>query len=445
MFVPSEGGGPMTGADHRYMRLALRLARLGAGWTHPNPRVGAVAVRDGRVVGLGAHLACGSDHAEAVLLGSADRAALRGATLYVTLEPCCHAGRTPPCAPAIAAAGIRRVVAAMRDPHPLVSGGGFDQLLRAGIDVSSGLLERRAARLNAPFLWMLMRGRAFVTLKVGASLDGRIAAYDGTSRWISGPRARALVHGWRADCDALLIGRGTLEADRPSLTARPPRDRLTRLRRAVSGGIPGGARAGVGLQTWPHQPVRVVLDSRAAIGRRDDLLDHLASTPGGPWVIACDERAPRQACQRLERAGVRCWSFPVRNGARGVDLWALTARLANEGLPDLLVEGGSTVATSFVREDLVDSYRAYLAPLILGGPRVWLGDAGFHTLDEAPRLTTERVRRVGADALVEALSPSAARLLAGGWREEPVRGRTDRSTCPLENGLRGMGPKLVGG
>ena len=435
----------MTGAEDRYMRLALRLARLGAGRTHPNPRVGAVAVRDGRVVGLGAHLACGGEHAEAGLIRRAAPGVLRGATLYVTLEPCCHVGRTPPCAPAIAAAGIRRVVAAMRDPHPLVNGGGFDQLQAAGVDVSSGLLERRAARLNAPFLWMLLRGRAFVTLKVAASLDGRLAAADGTSQWICGPRARALVHGWRAGCDAVLVGRGTLEADRPRLTARPPRDRLARWRRAVSQRAAGGQRPGAAVPGWPHQPVRIVLDSRAAIGLREDLLEHLTSTPGGPWVIACDERAPRAARQRLELAGVRCWSFPVRNGARGVDLRALTARLAAEGLPDLLVEGGPTVATSFTREDLVDCYRAFLAPLLLGGPRAWLGDAGFCTLDEAPRLAMERARRIGRDALVEALSPSASRLLAWGWMAEPARGPLDREACPLVSGPGPAGPLAVGG
>jgi diaminohydroxyphosphoribosylaminopyrimidine deaminase / 5-amino-6-(5-phosphoribosylamino)uracil reductase len=415
----------MTEADHRHMRLALRLARLGAGWTHPNPRVGAVAVQGGRVVGVGAHLACGAEHAEAVLLRRAGPAALRGSTLYVTLEPCCHVGRTPACAPAIIRAGVARVVAAMADPHPLVNGGGFAQLRAAGIEVEVGLFERRAARLNAPFLWMLLAGRAFVTLKIVASLDGRSAARDGTSRWISGPQAREVAHGWRAGCDAILVGRGTLETDRPGLSARPARDPLGRLRRLAAAG-----RDGVAVATWPHQPVRIVLDSRAAVASKADLLDYMAAEPGGPWVVACDERAPQAALRRLEQAGVRCWSFGVRQGARGVDLRALAARLVTEGLPELLVEGGPTVATAFCREDLVDRYRICTAPVVLGGPGAWLGDAGFRTLDEAPRLEFERVRRLGDDMLWDALSPSAARVLAGAWKTMPARGRTDRESCP---------------
>ncbi len=421
-----EGATEVSGADRRHMRLALRLAALGTGWTHPNPRVGAVAAQGERVVGVGAHMACGDEHAEAGLLRRADPEALQGSTLYVTLEPCCHVGRTPPCAPAIARAGIRRVVVAMPDPHPLVSGGGFALLRAAGIEVEIGLLERSAARLNAPFLWRLLEGRAFVTLKVASSLDGRLAAPDGTSQWISGSIARELAHVWRAGCDAILVGRGTLQADRPRLTARPVRDRLRRLRRAVAVGRP--ARS---LPPWPHQPVRVVLDSRAAVAGDQDLLDHMAGANGGPWLIACDERASLAARRRLERAGLRCWSFPIRHGARGVDLRALAARLAVEGLPDLLVEGGAAVATSFCREDLVDRYRIVVAPMVLGGPGGWLGDAGFRTLDEAPRLVLARSRQVGKDTLLEALSPTAARILAGGWKDLPVRGSADRDSCPV--------------
>jgi len=435
-----QGGRGMTEADLRPMRLALRLAWLGAGWTHPNPRVGAVAVQRGRIVGIGAHLACGQEHAEAALLRQADREALRGATLYVTLEPCCHVGRTPPCAPAILRAGFRRVVAAMADPHPLVNGGGLAQLRAAGIEVATGLLEHRAARLNAPFLWRLLVGRALVTLKMAASLDGRLAAHDGTSRWISGPRSRERVHDWRAACDAILVGRGTLAADRPRLTARPARDRLARLRRAATAGCAGTAGP-----RWPHQPIRIVLDSRASVAASEGLLDHMVGTIGGPWLIACDERAPLEARRRLQRAGLRCWSFAVHHGARGVDLRALTARLAAEGLPDLLIEGGRAVATSFCREDLVDRYRIFIAPLVLGGDGAWLGDAGFRTLDEAPRLVLERIRRVGRDMLVEAVSPTAARILDGGWKALPLRGFLDSESCPVGAGpgaTEGAGPGL---
>ncbi len=409
------------------MGLALRLARLGAGWTHPNPRVGAVAVRAGRVVATGAHLACGAEHAEAGLVRRTPPRELRGATLYVTLEPCSHHGKTPPCAPVVGAAGFERVVVAMADPHPLVDGRGLRHLAATGVTVEVGCEEAEAARLNAPFLWMLLRGRAFVTLKVAASLDGRVAAADGTSQWISGEASRRLVHQWRAQCDAILVGRGTMEADLPRLTARPARDPLAGLRRRAAGWLPPSAPGG---HRWPHQPLRIVLDSDAVIARRPALLDHMVSAPGGRWVIACDERAPHSSRRRLERAGIGCWVFPTRGGARGVNLRALATGLAEEGRPDLFVEGGPTLSTELVKDDLVDRYRVCTSPVLLGGHRNWLGGIGFRTLDEGPRLVPESLRRCGPDVLITALSGSAAHTLGGGWKVAGIRGRTDRETCP---------------
>lgn len=390
------------------MRLALRLARLGMGRTHPNPRVGAVAVRNGSIVGLGAHLECGGAHAEGALIGAAAEGTLRGATLYVTLEPCAHKGKVGPCAPAIVQAGFRRVVAAMEDPNPIVRGRGIGILRASGIQMDVGVLGGAAAMLNAPFLWSLTRKRAFVTLKIAASLDGRVAAADGSSRWISGSRAREQVQRWRASCDAILIGRGTLEADGPRLTARPVSDPLARLRARLR--AMGGAQAARG-GSWPHQPARIVVDSRARTAQREDLLGAMARSPGGPWIVACAERAPAASIQRLERAGVRCWVLPQEKSEARVDLRALTVRLAENGLLDLLVEGGATLASRLVRQDLVDRFRIFLAPVLLGGPRQWAADLGFATLGEARRLAALRVRRVGCDALLEALSRSAARML----------------------------------
>ncbi|MCK4303916.1 MAG: bifunctional diaminohydroxyphosphoribosylaminopyrimidine deaminase/5-amino-6-(5-phosphoribosylamino)uracil reductase RibD [Candidatus Eisenbacteria sp.] len=400
--------------DRTYMRLALKLARVGMGWTHPNPRVGAVAVRDGVILGVGAHLEFGGPHAEGALISAATTPdGLRGATLYVTLEPCAHEGKVAACAPAIVKAGISRVVAAMEDPDPLVQGRGFSVLREAGLQVDVGVMERAARILNAPFLWRHLRKRAFVTLKVAASLDGRIAAADGSSRWITHRRAREWVHCWRASCDAVLIGRGTFEADRPSLTARPSADPLKRWRARLmrdAGRTTGGDLGG---GPWPHQPVRIVLDSRARMAQKEELLSVMQERRGGPWIVACGARAPGASRERLRRAGIRSWVLPEPHGGAGVDLQALTAGLAEEGMLDLLVEGGATLATELMRQNLVDRFRIFVSPLLLGGERSWAGELGCGSLAEGRKLIGLWTRRVGPDVLLQALSPDADSLLRG--------------------------------
>jgi len=388
-------------SDRRYMRAALRVARLGMGRTHPNPRVGALAVREGRVLGVGAHLAYGGAHAEAALIERLGAAGLRGATLYVTLEPCDHQGKTPPCTEAILRARPARVVVAMEDPHPLVRGRGLARLRRGGIAVESGICRAAALRLNAPFLWAQTRGRAFLTLKVACGLDGRLAAADGSSRWISSPRSRSEVHRWRAESDAILIGMGTLERDRPRLTARPPADPLHRLRSRLQA------------PPWPPAPVRVVVDSESRAGEREDLLEHLGTTEGGRWIIACGKGASTAARKRLAKRGVRCWVLPREDGSSRVSLAALAERCASEGLLDVMVEGGGALATALIRDRLIDRLRIFVAPRLLGGDRGWLVDPGWGSMVDGWQLEPERIRRFASDVLVEALSPDAR-----GWIED---------------------------
>ncbi|MCK4414286.1 MAG: bifunctional diaminohydroxyphosphoribosylaminopyrimidine deaminase/5-amino-6-(5-phosphoribosylamino)uracil reductase RibD [Candidatus Eisenbacteria sp.] len=403
----SGQGGSQFALEQRWMRLALRLARLGCGRTHPNPRVGAVAVRDGEIVARGVHLHFGGPHAEAALIAGAPAGSLTGATLIINLEPCSHKGKTPPCAPAIVRAGFRRVVAAIEDPNPQVAGSGFACLRAAGLQVESGLLARAARTLNAPFLWHQATGRALLTAKIASSLDGRLAAGDGSSRWITGPHARERVARWRAECDALLIGRGTLLTDRPRLTARPRRDPLRALRRE----LPQAAAA------WPHQPVRIVVDSRCRVAA-EGVGDSLTVSPtGGPWVVACGARAPQARIRALEERGIRCWRLPEAGGGAGVDLHALARRCAAEGLLDVVVEGGATLTTALFRAGLVGRLRLFLAGILLGGARSWCGDLGVTTLTGRLGLTITRQERVGPDILIHALSPQAARLLG---EEEPA-------------------------
>ncbi|MBD3237172.1 MAG: bifunctional diaminohydroxyphosphoribosylaminopyrimidine deaminase/5-amino-6-(5-phosphoribosylamino)uracil reductase RibD [Candidatus Eisenbacteria bacterium] len=397
------------GHDARWMKVALSAARLGCGWTHPNPRVGAVAVRDGRLVGIGSHLRFGAEHAEAHLIRHAPAERVRGATLYVTLEPCCHQGQTPPCTRAIRAAGFSRVVSAVGDPAPHVCGGGFAELRGAGIEVAAGIRAAEALRLNAPYFWRQRCERSFVTLKMASSLDGRLATADGSSRWISSAAARERVQQWRAGCDALLVGGGTFAADRPRLTARPRRDPLRRLRRRVPGAQ----------EQWPHQPARIVVDSRASIAVHDALLGHVLAHPGAPWVVACGAEAPREAVRALESAGLRVWRCPHPSGGARVDLVALLQRTASEGWMDVMVEGGAGLASALLAADLVDRLRLFLAPILLGGPRTWLGDLGVETLQRARRTGRPLTQRIGRDLLITTLLPPAVRRLQE-LREDPI-------------------------
>lgn len=356
-------------ADERYMRLALNLAARARGRTRPNPMVGAVVVRKGRIIGRAFHHRAGGSHAEVLALRQAGRAA-RGATLYVSLEPCGHTGRTPPCAEAIRRAGIRRVVAAMIDPNPKNRGKGLGRLRRDGIRTSVGLLEREARRLNEVFLTWMSKGRPFVTVKVAQSLDGKIASVDGKSRWISGRPARGWVHRLRAEVDAILVGVGTVLQDDPRLTVR-------------SGGKKGAPR-----------PIKVVLDSQLRTPATARLFDS-----GAPVLIAATRGASRARELKLRRAGGDVLRLPARTGR--VDLRALLRQLARRGISHLLIEGGGETIASALGAGVVDRMAWVIAPKVLGGRRApgSVGGPGFR-LNQAVSFKDLAVRRLGEDLLV---------------------------------------------
>jgi len=359
-------------SDAAFMRRALDVAERGRGRTSPNPLVGAVVVREGRVVGEGAHLAAGGPHAEIEALAAAGEAA-RGATLYLTLEPCNHHGRTPPCAPAVVAAGVARVVAALTDPNPAVAGGGAAQLRAAGVVVEVGLLADEAERQNAAWLTAMRERRPHVTLKAAATLDGRIADVHGTSQWITGEAARAHAHRLRADSDAIVVGITTALRDDPALTVRL--------------GAP-----------WPREPYRVVLDTHARLGA-DARLIH-AATPARA-LVAVGEGAPAARVAALRAAGATVLVCSTREGR--LDPAALLAQLFEREVRAVLVEGGGETHAAFLDAGLVDRVALFVAPLLLGGraaPGV-VGGAG-RELKSALRLGPLTVAPLGDDLLLEA-------------------------------------------
>ncbi len=399
-----------TGPDPVWMRRALELAALGRGTTSPNPMVGAVLVRDGVAVGEGFHRAPGEPHAEAVALReAADRAA--GATCYVTLEPCGHHGRTPPCAPALIAAGVARVVAAIEDPDPNVRGKGFAQLRAAGVQVEVGVGAAAAEAQNAAFLLHRRQGRPRVTLKAAASLDGKVAAPDGTSQWITGEAARADAHRLRAEADAVAVGAGTALADDPRLTVRLPgwsgrqplRVLLDATGRTVTGptgrGGPAGATGSTVAAGRTGPTGRTVTDPRTgpAAHALGQLFDGAA-----PTLVATTAAAPRAALQAWTAAGAEvlvCPDAPAASGEAGVDLAFIAKSLGERGVLELLVEGGPRLHASFWEAGLADRLVWYLAPLVIGGDGApgLLPAAGAHTLTAARAVRIETVDRLGPD------------------------------------------------
>lgn len=358
--------------DYRYMEEALVLAAQGLYTCMPNPRVGCVIVRDGVIVGRGAHLRTGEPHAEAHALREAGEKA-RGADVYVTLEPCSHHGRTPPCADALIAAGVKRVFVAMQDPNLKVAGNGLENLRRHGIEVQCGLFEHEAQALNPGFISRMTRGLPFVRCKVAASLDGRTALANGVSQWITGEEARADVQHWRARSCAILTGSGTVRYDNPQMNVRRP-DLLQ-----ISGG---------------RQPLRVVVDSHLQISPDAVILQ------GDNTLVAYAADAGNQA-QALQAAGARLTCLP--DGAGRVDLMALMRHLASLEINEVLVEAGEGLNGALQQADLIDEYLFYFAPLLMGSAA--RGMFGLPSLTEmAQRVDLEilDMDRLGTDIRVRA-------------------------------------------
>jgi len=363
--------------DHQYyMRRAIELARKGRGFTSPNPMVGAVVAKDGRIVGEGYHQAAGQPHAEVNALDDAGEEA-RGATLYVTLEPCNHTGRTPPCTARIIRSGIETVVSAMADPNPRVTGGGHAALEAHGIRVHRGVCEKEARRLNEAFVKYICTGRPFVTVKCAATLDGRIATRTGDARWVTGPDSRLHVHRLRHAVDGILVGINTVRADDPSLTTRLPAD----------------------VQPDPRDPVRIILDTHLSIPENARILrlDSEAVT-----LIICADVVPDEKRAAIESAKVRV--VPVETDEDGrIHLDGLMERLGAEQITSLLIEGGSRVIASAFAAGIVDRAMFFYAPKILGGDDgvpVCAGP-GRDSMADCIRLTDIRTRRFDDDLLVE--------------------------------------------
>jgi diaminohydroxyphosphoribosylaminopyrimidine deaminase / 5-amino-6-(5-phosphoribosylamino)uracil reductase len=372
-------------SDLDFMRQALRLARRGFGRTSPNPMVGAVLVRDGAVIGQGWHHRAGGAHAEIEALRDAQRRGwagrgARGATLYVTLEPCSTHGRTPPCTAAIIAAGIQRVVAAAPDPNPAQGGRGFAILQRAGLEVSAGLLAREAAEMNEAFEHWIVHRTPLVTVKAAMSLDGKIATVAGESRWLTGEKARHLGMKLRAGADAILVGVKTVLADNPSLTVRRPGFKEKRWR-------------------------RIILDPRA----RTPLTAQVVSDEfAASTIVVVTKAAPARRTAALGRR-VRLLRAPAR--ADGIDLRWLLHKLGQEEVTSLLVEGGGETNAAFLSAGLAGRAVFFYAPLVLGGrdaPKAVAG-AGVGSVRAAPVLRMARWRRIGADIVLSARVPETAR------------------------------------
>ena len=354
--------------DEKYLRMACRLAQRAAGRTSPNPQVGAVIVRQGKVVGSGFHRFAGGDHAEIAALKRAG-ARSRGATLYITLEPCSHHGRTPPCTGALIRAGIKQVVCGTKDPNPLVAGRGFRQLRRAGIKVRAGVLEKECRYLIEGFAKYITRGMPFVTLKLAATLDGRIAAANGDARWISGEKSRNRVHRLRNEVDAVLVGLGTVKADDPLLTCRTAHGR---------------------------NPWRVVLDSRLKIPLSAKIL---RLPDADKTIIATGTDAPPAKVRALEALGVRVWRLPIKR--HQVSWPALLKELARQGIVSVMIEGGGVTAASALKEKVIDKLMIFYAPKILGGDALpMIAALGLRRVKGAVAVKDLQVEKSDGDLMV---------------------------------------------
>ncbi len=348
--------------DRKFMQTTFDLAEKARGKTSPNPMVGAIIVKSNRIIGQGYHKKAGNPHAEIKALEDAGNAA-KDATLYVNLEPCCHRGRTKPCAPEIIKAGIRRVVYAVKDPNPLVNGKGAAMLRRAGIVVKSGVLSREARRLNEVYLKYIRTGRPYVILKSAQSLDGRLATSSGDSRWISCREARKFAHRFRAESDAVVIGSGTAKTDNPKLTVRLFKGKT---------------------------PYRIVISDHPAFLKKFDLVKKNDDTR---TIVATS----KTGAATLSEKNLIIWS--IKKGRHGLSLEDFLDKAGRFGITSLLIEGGGTLATSFIRAGLIDKHHIIIAPLILGRGVDTVGDLNIRTVAEALKFKEYSFSQCGSDIL----------------------------------------------
>jgi diaminohydroxyphosphoribosylaminopyrimidine deaminase/5-amino-6-(5-phosphoribosylamino)uracil reductase len=353
------------------MKLALSLAAKGMGRTSPNPMVGAVIVKQNKIIGQGYHQKAGTPHAEIHALREAGADA-KGATLYVTLEPCSHYGRTPPCADAIITAGISHVVIGARDPNPLVSGRGIAALQAAGITTQCGLLEEEAIRMNEVFYKFITTKRPFVVLKCAMTLDGKIATRTGHSQWITGEAARQYGHRLRDQYDAILVGRGTILADDPLLTTR----------------LPNGEG---------KNPVRIIVDSKASIPISSKVISDRAART----IIAATGKAPVERIRALQEAGLQVLVLPEKEGR--VDMVSLVQELGRRDITSVLIEGGAAINCAALHANIVDKVHFFIAPKLVGGHDAIgpIGNPGINDLNKAVQISFTYTERLGEDLHLE--------------------------------------------
>jgi diaminohydroxyphosphoribosylaminopyrimidine deaminase/5-amino-6-(5-phosphoribosylamino)uracil reductase len=368
--------------DSQMMLRAVSLARRGEGFVEPNPMVGCVIVKDGEIVGEGWHQQFGGPHAEVHALQAAGERA-KGAAMYVTLEPCCHQGKTPPCTDAIIAAGIQRVVTAMRDPFPQVAGGGLKRLAAGGIDVELGLAENEVQQLNAPYLKLVMTGRPWIIAKWAMTLDGKIATRSGYSKWISGDASRQVAHRLRGRVDAIMVGRKTAQLDDPMLTARPAQ--------GATAGSPSSAASAARVAT------RIVLDSMAGLPS----FSQLVRTAGQyPTLIAAGPEAPDKDLRRLATAG--CEVLPFAPPTKYERLIQLLDELGRRRMTNVLVEGGADLLGSLFDAGQIDEVHVFIAPRLFGGQkgRSPIRGAGIEQVTDALQLDSVQTQRLADDIYV---------------------------------------------
>ena len=364
----------LTAADHQYMAKAIQLARKGLYTTHPNPRVGCVITKDNRIIGEGWHQRAGQAHAEINALSGLSPQQTQGATAYVTLEPCSHTGKTPPCSQALIKAGIRRVVVAMQDPNPLVAGKGLQQLRAAGIETHAGIMQSAARALNPGFIKRMEHGIPWVSIKLAMSLDGRTAMASGESKWITSPEARRDVQFLRAKASAILSGQGTVLADNPSLNVRLNAEEL---------GISGTVR----------QPQRIILDPQCLTPADAKMLD----LPGKTLIIT-QQSQQSTSVQALQNKGAEIITLPADHHSNHLPLTEVMQILAKQEINEIHVEAGATLCGALLQEKLVDELIIYMAPHIMGAEaRGLLKLPGLEHMQDRINLQINDIRAVGKD------------------------------------------------